>query len=421
MILVMTLILLSLFTLLGLAFLFTSSTDHQILYNANAAATLRYASESAVEEARDQMKPLLASGSLSLAAPNKAVYIVSDLSSIDPIGGSPDTNPYYDNGFSSAEEAALVPATLPQSGFSWVKIVPKTEARAGYSLENNTFRRTNPVCFGYHRTLPQSPLSQYVNTSANGLTHSGTPVFLVTALSRNPAGQRQKIQADLAAVPIPPLQAAFYSRSPVVLTGGTIQVLGDDEDLAQGQNLIGIQSQGDISGDLSGVQGSPYLTQSFSNYNYHMSSLLHSLQPPTGKDIEQAAPSITKMPDGSYTGDGLNLGLLPSAGDQPQTTYVKTDLVISNSIGQGILAVNGDLNISGNFVFYGLIIVKGRVVLSGSGAPGVEIHGAIIANGDVDTPASTLGGIVRIYNNSTIIQKAFSNMGYICLAIRQDY
>jgi hypothetical protein len=72
--------------------------------------------------------------------------------------------------------------------------------------------------------------------------------------------------------------------------------------------------------------------------------------------------------------------------------------------GQGILLVDGDLEISGDFTFYGPVIVKGRF----AGKNSAKIHGALLV-------ANSAGGTNTFANTSTVtysscaIKKAFEN------------
>ncbi|MCI0418132.1 MAG: hypothetical protein L0312_02745, partial [Acidobacteria bacterium] len=154
-------------------------------------------------------------------------------------------------------------------------------------------------------------------------------------------------------------------------------------------------------------------------YSYNMSSLLKSLKPPFTKDIEQIVPGITILSDGTYVGNGLSLGQLPASGDISQSTYVDGPLNISDSSGQGILVVNGDLSVTGTFTFFGLIIVKGKVHLNGGGTEGIKIDGAIVASSDAGSSQSILDGIVQIRNDSAMIQKQFNSLQYARLAFRE--
>src|SRR5437016_7245076 len=131
--LVSSLLALSILTLIGLTMMFVSSTETLVNRNSTMKLSNLYASESAVEEARDRIKAFLNSGLLSLPDPNQVVYITSS-PSINPTTGDLNSNPYYDPEYSATLTATLVPSELVQIKFSWVKIIQKTESRAGYNL-----------------------------------------------------------------------------------------------------------------------------------------------------------------------------------------------------------------------------------------------------------------------------------------------
>jgi hypothetical protein len=131
------------------------------------------------------------------------------------------------------------------------------------------------------------------------------------------------------------------------------------------------------------------------------------------------APAISKLSDGTYVGDGLSLGQIPTEGDLSQAAFANGSLNISDSKGQGILVVDGDLLVTGTFLYYGLIIVRGKIYLNGGALPGIEIHGAIIASSLAGNQSSLLMGNVKILNNSYFIQRQFNSLGYIRLAYRE--
>src|SRR5437867_13235347 len=76
--LVSSLLALSILTLIGLTMMFVSSTETLVNRNSTMKLSNLYASESAVEEARDRIKTFLNSGLLSLSASKQDVYIISN-------------------------------------------------------------------------------------------------------------------------------------------------------------------------------------------------------------------------------------------------------------------------------------------------------------------------------------------------------
>jgi hypothetical protein len=227
------------------------------------------------------------------------------------------------------------------------------------------------------------------------------------------------VAADIAALPSPPLNAAVFSKDAIEVLGSGVLVDGNDQTVGNPVNLNGLESQGTISGTLTGVNGTPLADRPLSGYSYNLSSLIKALKPPFTKEIEQVVPGITILSDGTYVGNGLSLGQIPSSGDVSQSTYVNGPLNISDSSGQGILVVDGDLTVTGSFTFFGLIIVKGKIHLSGGGTDGIRIYGAMIASSDTGNSQSILDGVVQIRNDSAMIQAQFDRLQYARLAFRE--
>ena len=74
----------------------------------------------------------------------------------------------------------------------------------------------------------------------------------------------------------------------------------------------------------------------------------------------------------------------------------------SGGVGQGVLLVDGDLDLRGNFAFYGLIIVQGNMETQGSGN---RVWGGVMAsNADFDTQALSGGSVVT--NSTCAVRRA---------------
>ncbi len=80
-------------------------------------------------------------------------------------------------------------------------------------------------------------------------------------------------------------------------------------------------------------------------------------------------------------------------------------LTLSGGVGQGILLVDGDLDVSGGFQFYGAVIVRGRLTTRGEG--GHFWGGVVVA--DARRRASTLGGGTTITYSSCAIERSILN------------
>jgi hypothetical protein len=74
-------------------------------------------------------------------------------------------------------------------------------------------------------------------------------------------------------------------------------------------------------------------------------------------------------------------------------------------MGQGVLLVNGNLNIQGSFVYYGQVIVRGTLKLTGTGN---HIYGGVMAAAVIDsTSTSQLSGNSSIHYSRCAITSVF--------------
>jgi hypothetical protein len=87
--------------------------------------------------------------------------------------------------------------------------------------------------------------------------------------------------------------------------------------------------------------------------------------------------------------------------------YAPSDISINGDQGQGVLLVNGNLNIQGGFVFYGQIIARGTVKLTGTGN---HVYGGVMAASIQDsTDASKLSGNSSIRYSRCAVTSVFLN------------
>lgn len=194
------------------------------------------------------------------------------------------------------------------------------------------------------------------------------------------------------------VQAAVTAGGDVRI-GGNATVQGEDTSPANwgctpGAARTGIRTSGDVqpSGDSYALTGSPA-------FNEFDSSVTDNLfQDPFDQLKEQAnlvlsggnyngmAPSIAGATPQCNRTDQQNWGepwRAPAGGRVSECeTYAPIILVngslrIQNGRGQGILLVDGDLEIRGNVEWTGLVIVLGEVQTNGTGS---KITGGVLAN-----------------------------------------
>ncbi|NUQ20770.1 MAG: hypothetical protein HOQ09_07385 [Gemmatimonadaceae bacterium] len=144
-------------------------------------------------------------------------------------------------------------------------------------------------------------------------------------------------------------------------------------------------------------------TNSYFNYgNLHWSDMVAMADKQVSGTLTGVGPSTAagacRTSDNKNWGDpnraspaGLCEGYFP-------IVYAPGDLTINGNTGQGILLVNGNLSIQGNFTYYGPVIVRGTVKLTGTGN---HINGAVLAASVLDSTSTTsLTGNSNIHYSS---------------------
>ena len=101
----------------------------------------------------------------------------------------------------------------------------------------------------------------------------------------------------------------------------------------------------------------------------------------------------------------------------------------SGGVGQGILLVDGDLDLRGNFVFFGIIIVQGSFSTQGSGN---RVYGGVLAgNADLETETITGGSVITysgcaaeraVLNNANLTRpRPLDNRSWVDMSMVKNY
>jgi hypothetical protein len=223
------------------------------------------------------------------------------------------------------------------------------------------------------------------------------------------------------------VKAAVTSKGPVTV-GGNSSVDGSDHTPAgwtdcpaPGAAKSGVRTDQTVSvGGSATVAGSPPLTQGdptvvdslFTNPFNELKAVANIVLP--GGNYNGMAPTTTGSPLRCNGASLLNWGepwRSPTAGVVPQcqgyfpVVYVTGDVQLQTGRGEGVLLVDGDLEIRGNVEFTGLIIVTGKLKSNGTGN---KITGGVLAqNADLGDLTTLIGNPVANYS-ACAVSKALS-------------
>ncbi|HWC74968.1 MAG TPA: hypothetical protein VG454_13615 [Gemmatimonadales bacterium] len=102
-------------------------------------------------------------------------------------------------------------------------------------------------------------------------------------------------------------------------------------------------------------------------------------------------------------GDGMNQG-------QPCSSYFPIihatgTITLNNTQGQGILLVDGDLNVQGSYQFFGIVIIQGDLKTAGGGTTDAHFWGGVMAK-NADLSQESLSGNATLNFSSCAILAA---------------
>jgi hypothetical protein len=102
-------------------------------------------------------------------------------------------------------------------------------------------------------------------------------------------------------------------------------------------------------------------------------------------------------------GDGMN----PSqpCGNYFPIVHIAGTATLNGVQGQGVLLVDGDLNIQGSFIYYGVVIVQGAIKSAGGGTTDAHFYGALMAK-DVALSTQSLAGNATLQYSKCAITNA---------------
>lgn len=182
------------------------------------------------------------------------------------------------------------------------------------------------------------------------------------------------------------------------------------------QSAVSDQGSALIEGDPP-VQPQPNMTQdSLSDFGaVSLGELIASATRilPANTTLTGLGPVTTTVSGGEVcnrsvvTNWGEPTDVVPVCSGYMPIVYAQGNLSLTTGRGQGILIVEGNLDASGGFTFYGIVIVKGTLKTTGTGA---HFTGSVIVqgDGDIDSSSTSAGNSVVQYSRCRV-ERAFNS------------
>ncbi|MCF6154295.1 MAG: hypothetical protein E3K36_03380 [Candidatus Brocadia sp.] len=420
-VLIAVLALVTVLALVGIVSVVTTNTDIKISSNYKTSVQALYAAQAGTEEARARLRGSSSANTYTgdtAASPNPkwSAYILT--SNSWQTSDDPDYNANYENYIPKHNpidhtNKAIVANSLQTDISYWVKMRHKREydaEQAGHTTtslhyddkDEDEATHTaelpgNIVYYGYEDSLATTA----VQFTSNSPLAKYKPVEIITAYGYS-GSSLNKIEIEVVCYPGPPIFAPFYSKGGVTINGSSGKFYGTDT-CSVNSSLPPIYTNGSMGGG-----GNPTYTGNPPS-PVESGTLVINVEEYIQVMKDNATITITEDQSGTNYGDASNF----------VTCYANmAELKLNNVTGFGILLVEGDLELGGNFNWNGLILVTGKIKMNGGGT-GIIISGAIFS-GDSSQTDSTNGQVTVKYD-SCEIENALINQPLKVIKWREIY
>jgi hypothetical protein len=326
-------------------------------------------------------------------------------------------NPYADNEYATEwgtaipggagyntvmSNSPIASANIAGPLYKWVRITPRTEASSNLDVDGDgDATDRNPLFYDGMQQL----------LSSGGQPVPGaTQVLTVTALAVTPYGSRRMMQYTVAlagsAAALANLPSALtLDGNGVSFTGpsggsgsggpGNFQIVGKDINAPSGTQsgvpAIGYTNSSDgPSVSTAAVPAGNYLSPT-GVPNVGIVTLPPILQTPSG--LENLVSNITQNADRV---------LNPAQGTPADQTSLPSAMSASNPM---VVVVNGDFNLHGNGIGYGLLVVTGTLDYD----PGASWNGVILVIGQGTFTSSKTG--TGVINGAVFVAQTLDSTG----------
>ncbi len=291
-----------------------------------------------------------------------------------------------------------------------------------------------------HSTDPSSGLMlRWGDTDGDGIpqrnTATGERILLVTSYG-SWRGSNDTVQIEMTRLPPIVVPGALYVEATTTVLGNSTSIIGVDAcggtsvpgivtpmssgvTESGGPTISGVNSPtpppsdiayGEVDMDIEGLFG---LYAAGADFYYNVTSETHTGSTIPGPGDGWGSPV---QPDSTPP---LDL-TLPSTCSESNIVHYDTngtDVKLSGGVeGCGVLLVDGDLEVNGNFFWHGVVIATGSIRFTGGGNK--NITGGMLAGSDVD--ADVVGGNANIVYCSTAINNLLQNRAFRKLSWKEE-
>ena len=185
-------------------------------------------------------------------------------------------------------------------------------------------------------------------------------------------------------------------------------------------NRAGVRDKGGTvttggNGEVNGnppVWNDPTLTDTtftnFGDFNYATLAASANIQLPGGtyKTNPRVVGTICDKSDALNWGDGINKNA--PCGSYWPIIHIAGDATLNGDQGQGILLVDGNLEVQGSYEFYGIVIILGDLKTAGGGATAAHFWGGVMAK-NADLSIQNLTGRATLNYSKCAVVQALQN------------
>lgn len=322
---------------------------------------------------------------------------------------------------------------------------------AEYGLEEvvGTWPATDyPRTTGAMRTFAPRPVMNggtQLGTYQIRILPLGGHLFMVESEGRVTRGPQQAVRRVAGFVRTTEAQLPYLSAISVFgkfKASGNAKVAGADADNCGPGDVAGVTAVSDTlvdQGNRERITGNPAVDSSstldpdklsdfgdldldalltMTTHTYPANTTIDNMWPATKLDLNDILVCDTSV-DKNW-GDPLRPDPMPDP-PPPCMSYfpiihAQGDLYLQTGTGQGVLIVDGNLSMTGNMTFYGVVIVRGSFFTAGTGN---HINGALLVHGDGDLDTESISeGNSLVQYASCRVRDAFGGLPVLPLASR---